>query len=40
MYKVIKIVIIMGILSSIFSCKVEKDIFIYRTEEFKKGKNI
>ena len=36
MYKVIKIVIIMGILSSIFSCKVEKDIFIYRTEEFKK----
>ena len=26
----------MGILSSIFSCKVEKDIFIYRTEEFKK----
>ena len=35
MYKVIKIVII-GILSSIFSCKVEKDIFIYRTEEFKK----
>ena len=36
MYKVIKIVIIMGILSSIFSCKVEKDISIYRTEEFKK----
>ena len=36
MYKVIKIVIIIGILSSIFSCKVEKDIFIYRTEEFKK----
>lgn len=36
MYKVIKIVIIVGILSSIFSCKVEKDIFIYRTEEFKK----
>ena len=36
MYKVIKIVIIMGILSSIFSCKVEKDIFIYRTKEFKK----
>ena len=36
MYKVIKIVIIMGILSSIFSCKVEKDIFIYRTEELKK----
>ena len=26
----------MGILSSIFSCKVEKDISIYRTEEFKK----
>ena len=26
----------MGILSSIFSCKVEKDIFIYRTKEFKK----
>ena len=36
MYKVIKIVIIIGILSSIFSCKVEKDISIYRTEEFKK----
>ena len=36
MYKVIKIVIIMGILSSIFSCKVEKDISIYRTEGFKK----
>ena len=36
MYKVIKIVIIMGILSSVFSCKVEKDISIYRTEEFKK----
>ena len=36
MYKVIKIVIIVGILSSIFSCKVEKDISIYRTEEFKK----
>ena len=36
MYKVIKIVIIMGILSRIFSCKVEKDISIYRTEEFKK----
>ena len=26
----------MGILSSVFSCKVEKDISIYRTEEFKK----
>ena len=36
MYKVIKIVIVMGILSSVFSCKVEKDISIYRTEEFKK----
>ena len=36
MYKVIKIVIIIGILSSIFSCKVEKDISIYRTEEFEK----
>ena len=36
MYKVIKIVIIIGILSSIFSCKVGKDISIYRTEEFKK----
>ena len=36
MYKVIKIVIIIGILSSVFSCKVEKDISIYRTEEFKK----
>ena len=36
MYKVIKIVIIVGILSSIFSFKVEKDISIYRTEEFKK----
>ena len=35
-YKIIKIVIIVGILSSIFSCKVEKDISIYRTEEFKK----
>ena len=35
-YKIIKIVIIIGILSSIFSCKVEKDISIYRTEEFKK----
>ena len=40
MYKVIKIVIIMGILSSIFSCKVEKDISIYRTEEFKKKEKI
>ena len=38
MYKVIKIVIIIGILSSIFSCKIKKDISIYRirTEEFKK----
>ena len=35
-YKIIKIVIVMGILSSVFSCKVEKDISIYRTEEFKK----
>ena len=35
-YKIIKIVIVIGILSSVFSCKVEKDIFIYRTEEFKK----
>ena len=33
MYKVIKIVIIMGILSSIFSCKVEKDIFILETRK-------
>ena len=36
MYKVIKIVIIMGILISVFSPQVEKDISIYRTEEFKK----
>ena len=35
-YKIIKIVIVIGILSSVFSCKVEKDISIYRTEEFKK----
>ncbi|WP_392420402.1 hypothetical protein ACF3OE_03635 [Capnocytophaga canis] len=34
MYKVIKIVIIMGVLSSIFSCKEEKDIYIYGTKEF------
>ena len=35
-YKIIKIVIVIGILSSVFSCKVEKDISIYRTEEYKK----
>lgn len=35
MYKfIIKIVIIMGILNGILSCKEEKDIYVYRTEKF------
>ena len=38
-YKIIKIVIVMGILSSVFSCK-EKKMYIYGTEAFKNKEKI
>ena len=37
-YKIIKIVIVMGILSSVFSCKEKKDVYIWDRSIRKKEK--